>query len=121
MVCSNSVIRPVTVQASPGLPAHPAGVRIREADLGGLQLTARAALLSLLCYGHGLSGGVRGEDGVSGAHLMDSTAHHDRVLLAVGLVTRRSGTLRVTNLNNTTDKGADLCILHSPRLPVSDI
>ena len=43
---------PVAVPVTPGLSAHPAGVRVGEADLGGGQLTLQPAPLLPLRDGH---------------------------------------------------------------------
>ena len=43
---------PVAVPVSPGLSAHPAGVRVGEADLGGDQLPRQPAPLLPLSDGH---------------------------------------------------------------------
>ena len=59
--CRGHCRSPVTVLGCCArLPAHPAGVRVGEADLGGVELLLGAALLLLLCDGHGLREGRGG-------------------------------------------------------------
>ena len=43
---------PVAVPVAPSVSAHPAGVRVGEADLGGGQLPLQPAPLLPLCDGH---------------------------------------------------------------------